>query len=164
MESLTTSGLTFSELVIEVFRTNGLLLAAGDGLARPAGLTGARWQVLGVVEHGPSTIAQVARAMGLTRQSVRQSAESLAADGFIAYEDDPADRRARLMRLTPKGREALAQVERRQAEWANRLAERMPPGEMEATIEALRRIRVLLGTQAPPGTPNQKRKISWPAK
>ena len=71
---LSRGGQTFSELLVEVFRVNGLLLAAGDDLARPAGLTSARWQVLGVVDHGPVTVAQVARIMGLTRQSVRWSA------------------------------------------------------------------------------------------
>ncbi|MBG0831342.1 winged helix-turn-helix transcriptional regulator [Planomonospora sp. ID67723] len=164
MESLTASGLMFSELVIEVFRANGVLLAAGDELARPAGLTSARWQVLGVVEHGPSTIAQVARTMGLTRQSVRQSAESLAADGFVAFEDNPGDRRARLMRLTSKGHEALAYVERHQAEWANRIAERVPPGEMEGAIEALRRIRALLDVQAPSHSRNQEKEAAWPTR
>lgn len=42
MEKLTAAATAFSELVIEVFRVNGLALEAGDLLARPAGLTSAR--------------------------------------------------------------------------------------------------------------------------
>src|SRR5918995_101020 len=59
-------GDAFTELVLEVFRLNGLLLAAGDQLAEPSGLTSARWQVLGVVDHEPAPVANVARIMGLT--------------------------------------------------------------------------------------------------
>ena len=36
-----------TELVLDVFRLNGLLLAAGDHLTAGEGLTAARWQVLG---------------------------------------------------------------------------------------------------------------------
>ena len=92
----------FTSLIIEVFRVNGLLLAAGDRLTGPAGLSSARWQVLGVVEHGPSSVAHVARAMGLTRQSVQQTADALERDGFIEYVDNPHHLRAKLMAMTPK--------------------------------------------------------------
>jgi len=101
MPGLRPSGRAFSELLVEVFRVNGLLLAAGDELARPAGLTSARWQALGVVDHGPVTVAQVARIMGLTRQSVQQTADALVRDGLVELVANPADRRARLMTLTP---------------------------------------------------------------
>jgi DNA-binding MarR family transcriptional regulator len=142
--ALTTRGLEFSELVVEVFRVNGLLLSAGDQLARPAGLTSARWQVLGVVDHRPTTVAEVARIMGLTRQTVRQTANALAGEGMILLQDNPRDRRARLMTLTPRGRTALRQVERRQATWANQVASRMTAAELRAATEMLRDLGDLL--------------------
>lgn len=43
---------------------------AGDRLAAPAGLSSARSQVLGVVDHGLAPAASVARIMGLTHQSM----------------------------------------------------------------------------------------------
>lgn len=144
MTTLTTRGLAFSDLLVEVFRVNGLLLSAGDQLAQPAGLTSARWQVLGVVDHGPATVAQVARIMGLTRQAVQQTANALARDRMVLYQDNPRDRRAQLMVLTPRGRTALRQVERRQAAWANRVAERLTVAELRATTETLRDLGDLL--------------------
>ncbi len=140
MEELNERGLEFSGLLLEVFRLNGQLLAAGDELARPAGLTSARWQVLGVVDHDPVTVAAVARTMGLTRQSVQQTADALARDGFIAFEENPGDRRAKLMALTEQGRLALRAVERRQAEWANRIGERATLAELAAATQTLRRL------------------------
>jgi len=49
--SHTKSGKAFTELVLETFQFNGRLLAAGDRLAKPLGLTSSRWQVLGAIGH-----------------------------------------------------------------------------------------------------------------
>lgn len=144
MVTLTDRGLEFSELLGEIFRVNGLLLAAGDALARPAGLTSARWQVLGVVDHGPVTIAQAARTMGLTRQAVRETAATLVSTGMLEYRDNPDDRRARLLALTARGRSALRVVERRQAAWANEVAARASPTDLRSATGILRDLGDLL--------------------
>jgi MarR family len=62
-------------LVLEVFRLNGWLLAAGNHLTRPVHQSSARWQVVGAIDHAPMTVSQIARAMGLTRQSVQRTAD-----------------------------------------------------------------------------------------
>jgi DNA-binding MarR family transcriptional regulator len=144
MAPLTDRGQEFSALLGEIFRVNGLLLTAGDTLARPAGLTGARWQVLGVVDRGPATVAQVARTMGLTRQTVRQTATALAASGMLTSGDNPRDRRARLLTLTPRGRAAVRAVERRQSAWVNRVAASASPTDLRAATGMLRDLGDLL--------------------
>ncbi|ASR37324.1 MarR family transcriptional regulator [Prauserella marina] len=149
-ETLTPRGLAYSELAIEVFRLNGLLLAAGDELAKPAGLTSARWQVLGVIDHRPATVAEVARTMGLTRQSVRQTADALAGAGLIAFQPNPRHRRAKLLEPTARGRAALAEVERRQADWANRIGGHVSLPELTETITMLRELSGLLGAADQP--------------
>ncbi len=101
----------FTRLVLLVFRLNGLLLAAGDRMAAPVGQTSARWQVMGVIDHGPLTVSAVARTMGLRRQSVQRTADLLVADGVAEYVDNLADRRAKLLALTPNGRRALRRIE-----------------------------------------------------
>jgi DNA-binding MarR family transcriptional regulator len=135
---LSPRGLAVSELAIEVFRANGALLAAGDALARPAGLTSARWQVLGVIDHAPATVADIARTMGLRRQSVQQTADALVTDGLAAYADNPRHRRAKLLDPTPAGRRALAEVERAHAVWAEALAASLAPSRIAAATAALR--------------------------
>jgi DNA-binding MarR family transcriptional regulator len=142
--ALTDRGLEFSELLAEVFRVNGLLLTAGDALAQPAGLTSARWQVLSVVDHGPITVAQAARTMGLARQTVRETVSSLVSLGMIAHEDNPHDRRARLLVLTARGRSALRAAERRQAAWVNHLAARTSLPDLRAATDLLRDLGDLL--------------------
>src|SRR6187200_2405200 len=73
----TPAGDAFSGLVIRVFRLAGTLADEGDALARPAGQTTARWQVLAAIEDEPRSVADIARALGLARQSVQRVADAL---------------------------------------------------------------------------------------
>ena len=130
----------FTRLVLLVFQLNGLLLAEGDRLAGPAGQTSARWQVMGVIDHGPQTVSQIARTMGLRRQSVQRTADLLAADGTAEYIDNPGDRRAQLLALTPSGRRALRKVERAQFEWARNHGEAIGRKSIESAADALEEI------------------------
>lgn len=150
MSGLSPTGDAFTELALEVFRVNRLLLEAGDHLTQPAGLSSARWQVLGVVEHGPSPVAHVARVMGLTRQSVQQTADGLEEAGLIAYLENPHHRRAKLMTMTPKGREALDYVQQRHADWANEVAGTHTLEGLQAAVAVLRQVRAGLEQDTPP--------------
>jgi DNA-binding MarR family transcriptional regulator len=132
----------FTRLVLLVFRLNGLLLDAGDRLAAPVGQTSARWQVMGVIDHEPLTVSAVARVMGLRRQSVQRTADLLAADGVAEYVENPADRRARLLTLTPSGRRALRTIERAQHVWAAELGEAVG---LEPLLEAEQALERVIG-------------------
>ncbi len=112
-------GDALSELVVLVFRLNGLLVSTGDSLAQPAGQTGARWRVLATIEDGPSTIAQIARSWGLARQSVQRVADALVEERYCLYEENPVHRRAQLLRITPRGRRALHRIKAAQRAWAD---------------------------------------------
>lgn len=132
-----------TDLILQVFRVNGGLLAAGDRIAGEFAQTSARWQVLGALRNGPLSVAAIAREMGLARQSVQRTADVLEAAGIVVYAANPAHRRAKLVRLTPTGEETLAQISRRQVEWANRLARALPVGvaEIQQAADVLRRLR-----------------------
>jgi DNA-binding MarR family transcriptional regulator len=133
----TAAGDALSELVVHVFRLDGLLKATGDALAEPAGQTTARWRVLAAVENGPMTVAQIARAWWLTRQSVQRIADLLERDGLVAYEENPAHRRAQLVRLTPNGDAALRRIRAAQRDWANALGDRLATNELQTANRVL---------------------------
>lgn len=141
MSESSPNGGAFTELILEVFRLNGLVLEAGDRLTQPVGLSSARWQVLGVVEHEPTPVAHVARIMGLTRQSVQQTADALAKDGFITYTENPHHRRAKLMNITPKGRKALDYVQQCQVDWANQISENHSLEDLRTAVTVLQQLR-----------------------
>jgi len=86
-----------SGTALAVFRLNGHFLGVADELARPAGLTAARWQVLGAVLADPLPVAGIARAMGIIRQSVQRIADLLVDEGLAEYAPNPAHRRAKLV-------------------------------------------------------------------
>lgn len=99
-----------NRLVLEVFRLNGVLLAAGDALVAPYRLTSARWQVMGALAFAdtPLPVAHIARNMGLTRQGVQRLVNEMVADGLVVLADNPHHARAKLVRLTPDGAAAYA--------------------------------------------------------
>ena len=141
MTELTAKGSAFIELPREVFRLNNLLLQLGNQLVAPVGLSSARWQILGIVEHGPEPVANIARIWGLTRQGVQQTADALYQDGFTEYLENPHHRRAKLVSITPKGTKALAHIRIQQADWANSIGERFTLKELRVTLLTLRTLR-----------------------
>src|SRR5579884_2566697 len=88
------AGDALSALVVRVFKLAGWLSAMGDEMAAPMGQTSARWQVLAAIEEEPATVADIARALGLARQSVQRVADLIAKERLAAYEDNPNHARA----------------------------------------------------------------------
>ena len=136
----TPAGDALSGVAIRVIQLYGPLVAAGDELARPVGQTSARWQVLAGIEHDPTTVAHIARQLGLARQSVQRVADLVVADGLAVYEENPAHRRAKLLRITPAGADALAAIQAAQRAWANELGKEVGEAGLRqaaATLEGL---------------------------
>lgn len=139
-----------STIAKTVFRLNGQLLAVGEVLARPAGLTAALWQVLGAVLSTPRSVAEVARDIGVTRQSVQRVADLLVNRGLAAYEPNPAHRRAQLLTPTAAGRQAVRRVAPAHAAFARRLAEAHGTGALEETLDIVNRLAAALDQLAGP--------------
>ncbi|MGW6568281.1 MarR family winged helix-turn-helix transcriptional regulator [Streptomyces sp. NPDC054975] len=125
-----------SRTALGVFRLNGQFLGVSEKLAAPAGLTAAWWQVLGAVLREPLPVAGIARAMGITRQSVQRIADLLVERGLAAYEPNPAHRRAKLLAPTPEGRAAVRRIDPGHADLAARLTREL--GGLEAFEETVR--------------------------
>jgi DNA-binding MarR family transcriptional regulator len=129
-----------SGTALGVFKLNGQLLDVAEGLSRPVGLTAAWWQVLGAVLHHPLPVAGIARQMGITRQSVQRIADLLVDKGLAEYLDNPAHRRAKLLRPTPEGLAAVQRIGPAHAKLAKRLADELGMDEFRHTLEVLERL------------------------
>lgn len=138
-----------SRAALGVFRLNGQFLAVSEALARPAGLTAARWQVLGAVLAEPRPVAGIARVMGITRQSVQRNADLLVAAGLAEYAPNPAHRRAKLLRPTEAGRAAVRRIDPAHAALAAALAGELGHGAFVRTVEALDTLSAALDAVAP---------------
>src|SRR6201994_2212454 len=114
-----------TDLIIDVFRLNGLLVTAGDRMVAQLGLTSTRWQVLRAVVDAerPQPVAWLARDMGGNRQNVQRIVNDLQKLGLVTLEVNPHHRRASLVVLTDNGRRTFGEANRMQAPWANGLSE-----------------------------------------
>lgn len=132
-----------TEFVLEIFRLNGSLLAAGDSLVADLGLTSARWQVLGAIAMSPMPlpVAHIARNMGLSRQAVQRLANELERDGLARFEPNPHHQRAKLLLLTPSGQTAFDVAMERQGPWADSLGIGLEIQQIERAIATSRAVR-----------------------
>jgi DNA-binding MarR family transcriptional regulator len=137
----TARGTALTDLVLELFRVNGRLLAAGDALTAPFEQSSARWQVLGALMDGAKTVSAAARRICLARRSVQRLADRLVDDGLCACVCNPAHRRAPLLSYTRRGEEILHAINTAQSLWANEIAMALKATELEAAVEVLRRLR-----------------------
>ncbi|MEV5886584.1 MarR family winged helix-turn-helix transcriptional regulator [Streptomyces sp. NPDC052020] len=80
------------------------MLAAGE---QP--LTSAQGQVFAFLDAEGTTVAELARRLGVTRQTAHQAVRGLLALGLLEQVPDPASARNRLIRITAEG----ARVHRR---------------------------------------------------
>ncbi|MCZ4607876.1 MarR family transcriptional regulator [Streptomyces sp. Lzd4kr] len=133
-----------SRSALGVFRLNGQFLGIAEELARPSGLTAAWWQVLGAVLGEPLPVSGIARAMGITRQSVQRIADLLVDKGLAEYRPNPAHRRAKLLAPTDEGRTAISRIDPGHAAFADRLAEAMGEAELADAVRVLERLSKVL--------------------
>ena len=142
-----------TDLILDVFRLNGLLLMAGDRMVARLGLTSTRWQVLGAIVDAerPQPVAWLARDLGGNRQNVQRIVNDLQKMGLVALEVNPHHRRASLVVLTEKGRRTFDEASRVQAPWANALSEGLAIKDIDTTrrvVAALRKKLELNGERA----------------
>src|SRR6476660_5820875 len=141
-----------TDLALDVFRLNGLLLTAGDRIVAPLGLTSARWQVLGAIAYAEHAqpVAGLARDMGGNRQNVQRIVNDLRKTGLVTLEVNPHHRRASLVVLTDKGRRAYNEASRLQAPWANALSEDLVIEDIDTTRRFVAELRKKLELNGEP--------------
>jgi DNA-binding MarR family transcriptional regulator len=142
----TAAGAALSDLILELFRLNSRILAAGDRLVAGLGLTSARWQILGtiVAADRPQPVAWLARDMGANRQNVQRIVNDLAEEGLVGFEPNPHHRRAQLVVLTARGKQAYAAAMALQSPWVNGLADGLSLKEIKTVQRVAAALRARL--------------------
>ena len=159
-------GAALTELILETFRLNGRLLAAGDALVRDLGLTSARWQVLGAVAMSPVPlpVSHIARNMGVSRQGVQRLANELEEGRILQFAPNPHHQRAKLVVLTERGRALYDAAMSRQRPWARALAKGLTAQDIGAAAELLRLLRYRLETASATEDANEPRSFERPGR
>ena len=150
--SRTPAGEALTAVILDLFRLSSLMATAGDRMVAQLGLTSARWQVLGAIDAAerPQPVAWLARDLGGHRQNVQRIVNDLHREGLIAFETNPHHRRAQLVALTARGRQAHEAAMRLQAPWVNRLTEGLSVEEIDVVgrVATTLRQRLLLAVGA----------------
>ncbi|MEE9209895.1 MAG: helix-turn-helix domain-containing protein [Kiloniellales bacterium] len=108
------------------------LLHEGDGV------TGGMRAVLeSVIEGGPRSVPELARARPVSRQHIQTLVNELLAAGYVEYRENPAHRRSKLVAPTRDGAAAFTALRAREAAALTRLAVDIDAAEMERATQAL---------------------------
>jgi DNA-binding MarR family transcriptional regulator len=128
------------ELALEIFKLNGLLLEEGARSTAGTVLTGQRLRVLGVLRRAaaPLTVPQVAREIGLARQSIQRLADLLVDDGLVEFRDNPGHATSRLLALSERGEAVYASLEVRIEDSNASMANGLGQAELEQALGLLR--------------------------
>ncbi len=112
----------------------------------PPGMTMAQFVVL---QHfarldGEQTPLALARAMQVTKGTMTNTLQRLAAGGLIAVRPDPTDGRGKLVSLTPEGRVARDKAVERLQPALERVAAAIGDGPIEDVLPFLKNVREFL--------------------
>ena len=132
----------FLDLVLSLFRLNGLLIAEGDDMTEALGLTSARWKVIGVIALSNSglTVPGIARVLGQSRQAVQRITDVMVTDGLLSYQSNPKHKRSVLVVLTEEGKTAYKDLRDVQDPWAIDNTEDIPIEELDVGLRLVRRL------------------------
>jgi DNA-binding MarR family transcriptional regulator len=132
----------FLDLVLSLFRLNGLLIAEGDAMTKQLGLTHARWKVIGAIalSRAGLTVPGIARALGQSRQAVQRITDVMVEDGLLLYAENPKHKRSALVTLSEDGKETYNMLREVQDPWAIENTEDIPTEELETTLRLVRRL------------------------
>jgi len=111
----------------------------GWGLfAKSSGLSMPQFSVLMQLHHrGACGMSEISERFEVTPAAASQLVDKLVQNGFIVREEDPNDRRAKLLNITDKGRELIQQGFEERYRWLDQLSERLTDEERLQISEAL---------------------------
>lgn len=137
----------FLDLVLSIFRLNGILQAEGDRMAGSLGLTSARWKVIGVIALSPGgvTVPAIARTLGQSRQAVQRITDVMQEDDLLAYADNPRHKRSPLVALTEQGQQVYNALRAVQDPWAIEHTEDVPLEDLETALRLIHRLIARMG-------------------
>lgn len=87
--------------------------------------------------QGAPAVSDISQQMGVTNAATSQMLERLVQQGLISRSEDPHDRRAKQIALTPHGQAVLDAGLQARQKWLDDLAELLTPAEQDQIAAAL---------------------------
>lgn len=106
--------------------------------ARSTGLSMPQFSMMMQMYHrGACGMSEVSERFEITPAAASQLVDKLVQSGFIMRQEDPNDRRAKLLDITQKGRELIEQGIEERYRWVEEMEARLTEEEREQISEAL---------------------------
>ncbi|MEU9194604.1 MarR family winged helix-turn-helix transcriptional regulator [Streptomyces hundungensis] len=134
---MTTPARNVPQLLIEAKRWFDDALLASMRAAGEQPVTIGQAAVFAALDQDGTTVSELARRMGVTRQTAHQAVHALIAMGLLEQAPDPASARSRLIRPTVEGTRVHRRAQDTLAVIEGVLAERIGTGAVGALREAL---------------------------
>ena len=107
-------------------------------LAKAIGLSMPQLGILMQIHfRGNCGISEISNRFDITNAAASQLVDKLVQGGLIQREEDPHDRRAKLLNLTEKAKRLIQQSTESRYRWVEDLARKLSPQEREQVNEAL---------------------------
>ncbi len=143
----TQAGQAIEDLIVEIVATFFLLRAEGMRIGVVSSSGEGYWSVLRLLKvKGPQTVPQLARYRYVPRQSVQKLANEMLNDGVIEFLNNPAHKRSKLLRLTPKGEAVFQEMSDRIATLAETLAEQQETPQLQNAANVVKQLHEQLRT------------------
>jgi DNA-binding MarR family transcriptional regulator len=103
--------------------------------AREYGMSYARGRVVAALHAlGPVKMRELSQAVGVTPRTITGLVDALEADGWVARQSDPADRRVTIVALTPAAASAFARLLQAYRGLAQDLVGEIPEADLERAL------------------------------
>lgn len=133
-------------LFSELFEAAGVGRRWGEEMAGLEGQTQARWQTLWTAASGSFSVPQIARRLGVTRQSVQRLATELAEEGMVTFETNPDHKRSPIVALTTTGRDTLDRINTAADGFHQQLFRAFPPNDIASLRTLLQQFTATMKT------------------
>jgi DNA-binding MarR family transcriptional regulator len=128
----------------EIVAVNHLLRREMSRIFERRGILLSEYRALRIIENGPDTLGNVSRQLGLTPATLTTLARGLEKRGWVHRTRSSTDRRASLLKATPKGLRVLRQAQKAARVRMAQLERGLLPTGSERLTQDLHALRVAL--------------------
>jgi DNA-binding MarR family transcriptional regulator len=105
---------------------------------------GMRGVLFGLDRSGPQTVPQMASARPVSRQHIQMLVNPLVERRYVELVDNPAHKRSKLVRLTPKGRRLVDRMRERESKILGALGSGMSEKQLRSAATVAHSLREIL--------------------
>ena len=106
--------------------------------AKSTGLSMSQFSILMQLHHkGPCGMSEISERFDVTPAAASQLVDKLVQSGYLERDEDPSDRRAKLLKLSPNGIKLVNEGINERYRWMDQLTKHLSSEEQKRVSEAL---------------------------